>query len=735
MAVMDRVQPSGVIGADVPRADGVLKATGVARYGADQPVEGAAFAFLATSTIARGRITSIDDRAARAIPGVLEIFTHENVGKAVSGGRPMTSFGFMASGDAPLGSDRVRYAGEVVALAVAETFEAARDASLALDIAYEPEPPTATFGCAGAEVVEAKAMGETEYAVGDFARAFAAAEVTVEQRYETPAQHHNPLELFQTTCAWGHDGGDRDELTVWESTQNVRGAQHGVAAQLDIKPKRVRVISPFIGGAFGSRGELAQSTALVAFAARKLGRPVKLVVSRQQGFTLRTFRAETQHLVKLGASRDGKLQALFHEGWELTSRDDRFAVAGIDATTRLYGCANLEAKVHNVTADRQTPGFMRAPPETPYLFALESAMDELSYALDLDPIELRRRNDTKVDNIKGLPFSSRSLVPCFDAAAEAFGWHRRQRAPRSMKDGPWQIGWGCASSMYPTQIAPASCRVTLTPEGRVLVETSASDIGTGAYTIFAQTAADLLRLPLTQVEVRLGDSSLPAAPLSAGSNTSASVCTVIAKACLEIRESLADEKRALPAKKALVVEVSHNPDGAPPLIGPALVGQGRAVLVSGTKHKHHVQFAFGAQLVEVRVHEDTGEIRVPRIVGAYAAGRVMNPRTARSQLMGAQIWGISAALLEATEIDVRSARYTNADLSEYLLPVNADIGEVTSILVPEEDTLVNPLGVKGLGELGNVGVNAAIANAIFHATGIRRRSLPIRSEHLLGGAS
>ncbi len=272
-----------------------------------------------------------------------------------------------------------------------------------------------------------------------------------------------------------------------------------------------------------------------------------------------------------------------------------------------------------------------------------------------------------------------------------------------MKDGPWQIGWGCASSLYPTQIAPASCRVTLTPGGRALVETSASDIGTGAYTIFAQAAADLLRVPLTQVEVRLGDSSLPAAPLSAGSNTSASVCTVIAKACLEIREALADERRELPETKPLVVETSNNPDGAPPFIGPSLVRQGRAVLVAATKHKDRVQFAFGAQLVEVRVHEDTGEIRVPRIVGAYAAGRVMNPRTARSQLMGAQIWGIAAALHEATEIDRRSARYTNADLAEYHVPVNADIPEVKTIFLAEEDRLVNPLGIKGLGELGNVG--------------------------------
>ena len=762
---MGPIPVNGVIGGDHPRIDGRGKVTGEARYGADHRLNHVAYAYLVTADIALGRIRAIDERAARAVAGVFDVLTHGNVGKAVKPGKWVLDGGQMGTALAPLGSDRVHFSGQIVAVVLAATFETARFAASLLRPDYEAETPTATFGSPGLREGEPKGFGEAELETGDFAGAYAAAPVQVDAEYRTPANHQNPLELFQATCAW-----DGDDLTIWESTQNLRACQHGVAKQLGIRAKHVRVISPVIGGAFGSRGELGQATALIAFAAKRLGRPVKLVATRQQGFTLRTFRAETRHHLRLGADRTGKLTALSHESWELASRAEHFALTGSDVTARLYACPNIVTKVHSVDADRQTPGFMRAPPEVPYLFAMESAMDELACALDLDPLELRRRNDTMHEPIKGLPYTSRSLLQCIDAGAEAFGWGARNPRPGSMREGDELVGYGYATAFYPTNVGPADARVTLRPDGRVKVEIGAHEIGTGIRTVIAQTAADQLGVAVAAVEVAVGDSALPAAPLAAGSCSTASVCTVVAKACADLHDRVAraavnaeesplhggdaarvvlrggqvilgDTTEPLPAAaqragrgRDLVAKASNQPPGTTPLLAPLMMRRGLPVSAGGAHLKDRVQFAHGAQFVEVRVHRHTGQIRVPRLVGAFAAGRIMNPRTARSQLMGGQIWGLSSALHEATEIDRGLARYVNDNLGEYHVPVCADILQVESIMVPEEDTLVNPLGIKGVGELGTTGVNAATANALFHATGVRVRELPIRLDALLESA-
>jgi len=405
------------IGTALARLDGPAKVTGKARYGSDVSIAKPTYGVLVTSAIARGRIAVIDETQARAVTGVLEIFTHKNIGK-IEAGKTLDGGGYMTTSIAPLASADIHHDGQIVALVVAESFEAAREGAHRLTVHYEPRPASAGFDSPGSQAVAATQASKKheDPKVGDAASAFAAAPVKLDRRYQTATEHHNPIELFTTVCTW-QDG----KLTVWESSQNMWGFKNGLALQLGIKPDEVHVVSQFVGGAFGSRGSLTQRTAIVARASHMLDRPVKLMTSRDQGFTIATYRAETRHHIQLGATRDGKLVSFNHEGQEVTSRPDPYMVAGTASSTRLYACPNVASKVTIVHADRNTPGFMRSPPETPYLFALETAMDELAYALEMDPVQLRRVNDTKIEPIKGLAFTSRSLMPCFEAAGARFG--------------------------------------------------------------------------------------------------------------------------------------------------------------------------------------------------------------------------------------------------------------------------------------------------------------------------
>jgi xanthine dehydrogenase YagR molybdenum-binding subunit len=742
-------EPKENMGKPEPRIDGRLKVTGEARYGSDFPVANPAYAFLVTSAIAKGRIEAMDLHDAKAVPGVIEIFYHANIGELGKSGE-LKVIEYRSGGGGPTSSiqdfgPEIKYGGQIIALVAAETFEAAREAAHKVHVTYQAEQPSATFSSAGVSEEDISKQKDVPQA-GDAEAAYSAAEVKLEAEYETPTQHHNPIELFTTTCVW-----QDDELTIYEPSQFMYGLKANAAKKMGIDIANVHAVSPYVGGAFGSKAQFSPRTGLVALAARRLNRPVKLVATRDQGFTIQTYRAETRHRVRMGAQRDGKITSFIHEGWEVTSRPDAYSVAGVEDSARLYGFATVKTRVSVVHADRNTPGFMRSPPVVPYIYALESAMDELAIKLNMDPVELRRINDSSKD-ATGKQWSSRSLMKCYDDASERFGWSKRSPQPGSMKDGDWLIGWGCATAVYPTHVGAAAARVRLMANGKAGVQIAAHDIGTGAYTVIGQIAAEQLGIPLSSVTVELGDSNLPPAPVAGGSNTTASACSAVLKACQAIRAKLSADGQSSGDRSTVgsntgvrqpSLEESFSrlgvgaieeyaeylpPGGKPDSIKDLYAGT--PFLTGGSKGEK-LMYATGAEFVEVRVHALTREIRVPRIVGAFAAGRLMNTRTARSQYMGAMIWGISSALHEATEIDRRVARYVNDNLADYLIPVNADIQDVDVILVPERDDFVNPVGVKGIGELGNVGTAAAIANAVYHATGIRVRQLPIRLEKLL----
>ena len=750
----------GPLGHPHARIDGRAKVTGAARYASDVALPGVARAALVTSPIVRGKILGFDLDAARAEPGLLDILTHRDFAGAIRPVAHLMAGGHANSAHVPLGSDRVAYAGQIVALVVAQTSEAARAAAALVKVRYAEEPFADGFDADGAETVRLAELksGHHDPSVGDAEAALAASPVRIEARYETPIQHHNPMELFTTACAW-----EGERLTVHEPTRYVEAVRHGLAAQLGMDADHIRVVAGPIGGHFGSKFALSQHTAPVALAARRLGRPVSLVPTRRQCFTIANYRPETRHDIRLAAGRDGRFTALTHEAEVIASRFDPFAMEGTDVTARLYACPAIRTDERAVRVDRNTPGPMRAPPEVPYLFALESAVDEMAIALGLDPIELRRRNDAAREPIAQTPFSSRPLMACFAAGAEAFGWARRTPEPGSMRfetgEGAWRVGLGCAAAVRPVKTAPASMRVALDADGRARIETAHHEIGNGIATLLAMGAAEWLGIPVGRVEVRLGDTALPAAGLSGGSSTTTSLMHTLDLGCRQLRARLADAAAAGPlagldpASLHLADGLLRAPDGRSLSLAAAVALCGGAVetlaeyvpegarpgaldavragtMALGTGGRGDtLAWAFGAQFAEVHVHALTGDIRVPRLTGAFAAGRVLNPLTARSQLTGGMIWGLGSALLEETVLD--RGRYRNDDLAEYLVATAADAPRVEAVLVPDPDAAVNPLGLKGLGELGIIGVNAAIANAVHHATGRRPRRLPIRAEALL----
>lgn len=724
---------------DIPRVDAHDKVRGRPIYGADDVRPEMLHAALAVSTIAKGRITSLDTNAASAVPGVRLVLTHETIGPVKSAGFLMGGgYGFQSF--QPMLSPAIAYRGQPIALAVADTLETAQEAANLVNARYTDEPFAVTLDAESAETVD---QADTplnnffpEIVVGDADKAFAEAAVSIDAVFNCPPQHQNPIELIATVAEW-----QGDTLIIHEGTQNAEAIRHGLAAALGIAPEQVQVISPYAGGGFGQKNSLQMQTVLAAVAARTTERPVKLVVPRAGVFHDASFRPASRHRIRLGADISGKIAAAIHEVDAQTSRHDLFPGEYTATSSRLYGFANFRGAQRLVRTDVQTPGYMRAPFEHPACFAMESCVDELAYALGQDPVALRLANDTVTDSVTGLPLSSRHVAECLRRGAELFGWARRPMAPQSMRgeDGT-EIGWGVAIGTYPCVITPAIARLLVTDKGDVVISIAGHEMGQGIRTALANAVSQKLGVPAEKVTAVIGDTRAAPQHLTAGSWGTASAIPAAADAADAMLKALGELSPSNTARTiteilkdagqpSLEVEVARKAPGQPD----AVFGRLRAGLptIGGPAYGSYVTFSYVAHFVEVRIEAGTRRIRVPRVVSVADCGRVMSPRTAASQVRGGVVWGIGAALREASEVDPRYGGFLNADLAEYVLPVNADIGSIEVAFIDEPDTTFNSAGAKGLGEVAMTGVAPAIANAIFHAAGRRLRDLPIRIEHLL----
>ena len=725
------------LGTPQPRIDGPVKVSGAAAYASDVKIPNLAFGVLLCSTIVKGRIAAIDTSAASAQPGVLEIITHQTCPPLLRPTKPIPSQGQSL---VPLQGPDISYYGQHVGVVVAESFEAACAAADLVKITYTPANAPSQF----AMTKSAKAAGGARDLVwGDRTVSPTKAAFTVDQQYSTPYQHHNPIEPPATTAIW-----NGDTLTLHDSTQWLAGVRMLVAALLGIAPANIRVISPFVGGSFGAKRVVWPHVYLAALAAKTVGRPVRLAVTRTQMYTTAGYRPQTVQRITLGARRDGTLQSLQHTATTTTSEFDNFIEPAGAKTGMMYACPNGRSSRTLAKVDLGTPTTMRAPGESTGFFALECAMDELAYALKLDPLKLRLLNYAVVDPTTKLPWSSKSLKECYAKGAAQFGWAKRKATPGSMRDGPLLIGMGMASAAYPANRSPASASVSLFADGHAVVQSATHEMGGGTYTAMAAIAANALGIDIRQVQAQLGDSTLPETTVSGGSRTINSVGPAVEAAALQVIDRLVALAIADPASPLYQAEAGQvvaagaslrlksKPSCADPIakilsrhnLPSVQMSASTAPSAGASKYS---QYAFGAHFAEVRVDPDLGEVRVARYVGAFAAGQIINALTARSQLVGGIVGGIGMALLEESVVDPNIGTFITRNLADYRLPVHADIPPIEVILVPEQDSVTSPLGTKGVGELGIVGAAAAIANAVFHATGKRLRDLPITPEKLL----
>ncbi|PTB22404.1 acylaldehyde oxidase [Trinickia symbiotica] len=733
-----------MIGQPLNRTDGVLKVTGQAQYGGEFPAGKLAHGVLVTSTIARGNIASIDTSVAESLPGVILVMTYRNAPRLPNNGRPKLTPPSLRRLSL-LQDDEVHYNNEPIAVVVAETFEQATHAADALRVSYRQAAPALDFKAAKANAHPPPSMfgGPPDAKRGNVESGLREGPVRIDAVYTTPMETHNPMEPHAVLALW-----DGPRLTLYDTTQGVASSQQAVATTLGIAQEDVHVISPFVGGGFGCKGSVWSHVVLCAMASRQTGRPVRLALTRPQMFGPVGGRPHTEQHISVAARNDGTITGLRHDTFASTSvLEDWTETSGV-VTRMLYATPNLDTTHRLVPMNVGVPTFMRAPGETTGTYALESALDELAYALKMDPVELRLKNYAEVSPQEGKPWSSKHLRECYRVGAERFGWSKRPQAVRSLRDGDTLIGMGMATATYPAHRSEASAIARIMPDGTAVVVSGTQDIGTGTYTIMTQVAADALGFPVNRVSFGLGDSSLPRAPISGGSQSAASVSPAVHEAASAARAQLIALARADEASPlhGLAVEDVTVVDGwvvsrsQPTKRDPAAAIIARAgsrpieaaaTAKSGDDSKRFESHSFGAIFTEIHVDAALGVIRVPRVVAVYDVGRLLNEKTGKSQLMGGLVWGIGAALEEESALDPRYGRFVNGNLAEYHVPVNGDIGTIDVMVLDVPDTNFNPLGARGIGEIGITGIVAAVANGVYHATGVRVRDLPITLDKVM----
>ncbi len=728
-----------IIGAAKPRIDGPDKLSGRARYAADHYPANLTYAYGVFSNIASGKIASIDVEKAKKQPGVIEIFHHDNFPKLHRSPSNFAQQNKVDEARLPFEDNNVYYGGQFVALVVANTFENARDAAHFVDVTYQESKPVTSLTAAlkNGDPKQAKSSRHTR---GDADSAFASAAHQVDVTYTTPVETHNPMEMHATTADW-NDG----DLTFYEASQGVVFAKNTIAAVFGINPARIDARAPYIGSGFGSKLWIWPHAVAATAASRELGRPVQLVVPRAQMFTTTGHRPATHQNLKLGADANGKLQAIVHDSVNSTSFVGNYVETCGSVTKSLYDCSNVRVTHATAQVNQGTPTSMRAPGAAPGLFALESAIDELAETIGMDPLALRKANYTETDGSKSLPFSSIHLMECYEKGAKEFGWDKRNPEIGSMKNGTEILGWGMAACNWEALKRDCNARVALRADGTAFVSCATQDIGTGTYTIVAQTAADVLGLPLDKIHVELGDSAYPSGPLSGGSWASASALPAIhaaaKKAADQLKGYAVEEDAVFADAKTDDLSLA---DGKLSLKGGQSVdfaqilqkrkvaeAFGEAYTTGATGDEYSFR-SFGAHFVEIGWDPGISRLRVNRVVSAIDCGQIVNTKTASNQVEGAIAMGIGMALFEQTEYDHRSGMPVNNNYAEYLVPTHADYPEdVNVLLLDYPDYKFNDLGIRGIGEIGITGMAAAVANAVYHATGKRVRDLPIRIEDLM----